>query len=86
MQLRILFYAAIAGAVLTSGCATVTANDGERVTLEHDFFASGEAVRSRAVRACEQNGKTGAELVHSANKNPSLPRGKGAQLSTFRCL
>ena len=72
--------------VFSSGCAgMITANDGQRVTIEHDFFSSANAVHAKAVKACEQNGKVRAELVHSANLNPSLKKGHGAQLSTFEC-
>ena len=71
---------------LFSGCAgMVTANDGERVTLEHDGFVSIDSVKALAVKVCKQNGKNDAELVKTANKNPSFKPGFGAQLSTFQC-
>jgi hypothetical protein len=71
-----------------SGCVgLVTANDGEQVTIEHDGFGlvAMETVRKVAMKACIQNGKVGATHVRTINVNPSLGKGKGAQLSTFRC-
>lgn len=80
----------LAGATLAcvSGCAgLVTANDGENVTIEHDGFGlvDIERVRVIAARACVQNGRSDAVHVRTVNKNPNFSRGKGAQLSTFRC-
>jgi len=71
---------------LLGGCAgMVTANDGYRVTVEHDGFVSVESARSVAVRACKQNGKEDATHVATANKNPRFKPGFGVQLSTFEC-
>jgi hypothetical protein len=70
---------------LVAGCATITANDGQRVTLEHDMGMSIESIRAVAVKACQQNGKTDAAHVNTSNKNPHFKPGFGAQLSTFEC-
>ena len=72
--------------LFVSGCAgMVRANDGQHVTIEHDFFISKKAVHAKAVQACKQNGKQTAEFLHSANANPALKKGFGVQLSTFEC-
>ena len=73
--------------VLFSGCAgMVTANDGDRVTVEHDGFISMESTRTVALKACQQNGKAEAKHVKTANKNPRFEPGFGVQLSTFQCM
>lgn len=83
-------HAFLVGAAMAglTGCAgLVTANDGERVTIEHDGFGlvALERVQKIAAKACVQNGKTDATHVRTVNKNPSLGKGSGAQLSTFLC-
>jgi hypothetical protein len=71
---------------LFAGCAgMVTANDGRRVTVEHDGFVSVESARGVAIKSCQQAGKTDAAYVSSANKNPVFAAGLGVQLSTFEC-
>ena len=68
------------------GCSgIVTANDGNRVTVEHDFFVSTDSARDVALQSCMQAGKSKATFVMSANKNPRFAPGQGVQLSTFQC-
>ena len=68
------------------GCSgMVTANDGNRVTVEHDFFVSIDSALDVALQSCTQAGKSKATFVVSANKNPRFAPGQGVQLSTFQC-
>jgi hypothetical protein len=75
-------------AVLLTGCSGLVKHaDGERVTIEHDYWTSDEAVRTTAARSCaQQPGKTDAVRTAKAYVNPALAPGIGVQLSTFRCL
>lgn len=84
MRLRNL--SVLVAAAAATGCAgMVTANDGDRVTVEHDAFVSIADVHSIALSGCNQAGKAHAVFVSSANKNPRFEPGFGVQLSTFRC-
>lgn len=72
--------------VLLVGCAgMVTAHDGERVTVEHDWWISVDSARSVADKACAQLGRGPSVFVGSVSKNPSIPLGSGVVMSTFRC-
>lgn len=76
----------ISGCAALTGCAgMVTANDGGRVTIEHDSFTNAADVRDVALKACRQNGQADAVFVAKANKNPRFDPGVGVQLSTFQC-
>lgn len=70
---------------LTACAGLVTANDGNKVTVEHDGFVSVATARDVALKSCQQAGKANATFLASANKNPSLPAGTGVQLSTYSC-
>lgn len=76
--------AALFAASLAS-CALVTANDGNTVTLEHDFIVSDDSVMRTAAASCAQAGKRDATLVAKVSKNPSFAVGSGVVISTFRC-
>ena len=77
---------ALVAASVTVACSgMVTANDGSRVTVEHDFFISTDSAQAVAVSSCKQVGKASARHVTTVNKNPRFAPGQGVQLSTFQC-
>lgn len=81
-----ILIAVVSASSFISGCAgMVTANDGSRVTVEHDFFIDVSSAQKVAERACSQNGAATARHIATANKNPRFEKGSGVQLSTFQC-
>ena len=77
---------ALIACLILAGCAgMVTSNDGSRVTVEHDFFVDVASAQKVAQRACSQSGMVSARHIATANKNSSLEKGFGVQLSTFQC-
>lgn len=70
---------------LTGCIGLVTANDGNTVSIERDFWISKESSQESADRACIQAGKYKAVYQMTANKNPRFEKGNGVQIDTFKC-
>lgn len=69
--------------VIVSACTVVKINPGDTDTIEYE---GDEAVaKDLTARACRKAGQKSAEIISTVNKDPSLPPGKGRQVTTFRC-
>lgn len=73
--------------LLLTGCVgLVNSNDGNTVVIESDYWISQNSLQETANEACIQSGKSSASYLTKANKNPSLGKGNGVQITTFKCL
>ena len=70
--------------LLLTACTTIKIDHGGTNEIQH---AGGTAEgKELADRACHRAGSGKADVISTANKDPSLPAGTGKQVTTFRCV
>ena len=76
--------AALSFLMILGGCTTIKINADDTSTIEYEGGA--EVARDLTTRACRRAGQQTAEIIATANKDPTMPAGSGKQVATFRCL
>ena len=71
------------GFLALTACTTIKLNDDNTNTITHKEGVS--VSQQLADRACRSAGERRAVIISTINKDPSLPEGKGRQVTTFRC-
>jgi|GEM_PF-1343987 hypothetical protein len=79
--MRAGWFAAVAARL--GACTTIKLNHDNTNTIT--YRGGPEVGLELATRACRKAGETSAIIISTMNKDPSLPPGKGRQVSIFRC-
>lgn len=84
--MKVVVIPTLMGCALITGCTVVTYNDGDKVSIDHDFWLEEVQVLMEAAKACQQAGKAKAVKVMQVDKGGGAVRkGVGVQISTYQC-